>query len=205
MQNYINHIGSKVARQSHRPDLAYKFTALQDPSVNAFALPGGFVFITKGMLGKLQNEAQLAAILAHEIVHIVARHSSAAMSKQIGFNLLISAISSEKTSENVLMVTDLTWKIITLRYSREDETESDLAGIDYMFSAGYNPYGMAEVMKMLQQENERAAIGFLSTHPSPQNRIRYITQKIQQRYSRLSQLKTGEKEYQSNVLNWLEN
>ncbi len=205
LQNYINRIGSELARKSHRPDWPYKFIALQDKSVNAFALPGGFVFITKGMLQKLQNEAQLSAILAHEIVHVVARHSSAAMSKQIGFNLLISAVSSEKTSENALMVTDLTWKIITLQYSREDERLADLTGLDYLVSAGYNPYAMAEVMKMLQQQNEKAAIEFFSTHPSPQNRIRYITQKIQKKYTRISQLKIGENEYQKNVLNRLEN
>ena len=89
IQNYIDSVGQKVARVSHRPDLHYHFTALNHKSINAFALPGGYVFITKGMLEKLDNESELAGVLAHETTHIVARHSAEAMSRQIGIQLLL--------------------------------------------------------------------------------------------------------------------
>ena len=91
LQNYINDIGQKISRYSHKPSWEYHFTVLNHDMVNAFALPGGYIFITRGMLEKLKTEAQLAGILAHETVHVVARDTSNAMSNQIGLGLLLSA------------------------------------------------------------------------------------------------------------------
>jgi predicted Zn-dependent protease len=141
LQNYVDSVGQKIARVSHRPDWEYHFAALEDKSINAFALPGGYIFITKGMLEKLTTEAQLAAILAHEITHVVARHVSANMSREIGISILLSAVISDKTPEGVLTATELGRQILGLQYSRKDEQEADLGGLDYMVWAGYNPYG----------------------------------------------------------------
>jgi len=164
LQNYIDSVGQRIARVSHKPDMEYHFVALNDKSVNAFALPGGYVFITKGMLEKLQTEAQLAAILAHETVHIVARDTSNAMSNQIGIDLLLSVVTSDKTPRGVLTAADLTQQILSLGYSREDERWADLAGLDYMVGAGYNPYGMVETMQMLQNQQKIRPVEFFSTH-----------------------------------------
>ncbi|MFC1737611.1 M48 family metalloprotease [Planctomycetota bacterium] len=204
LQNYLDNVGQKIARVSHTRQWEYHFYALEDKSVNAFALPGGYVFITRGMLEKLNSEAQLASILAHETVHVVARHSSRAMTKQIGYQMVLSTITSEETSKTVLNVADLTWQIVGLKYSRADEQEADVTGLDYLVSAGYNPYAMVETMQMLQSQQKTRPIEFLSTHPVPENRIEYLTRKIQTTYN-LSELKTGTDDYQKAVLDQLAN
>ncbi|MHC4132227.1 MAG: M48 family metallopeptidase [Planctomycetota bacterium] len=200
IQNYINSIGQSLAKVSHRADWQFHFVALEDTTTNAFALPGGYIFITRGMLEKLDSEAQLAGILAHEIVHVVARHSTEQMSKQIGFEILLSAMTSEDTSRAVVTVADLTWQIIGLKYSRDDEKEADLAGLDYMVDASYNPYGMRETMQILLELQTISPIEFLSTHPSPENRLQYITDKIRIKYFNLAQMKVGTEDYQRIVL-----
>ena len=205
IQNYVNYVGQTVARISHRPNFEYSFAALNDKSINAFALPGGYVFVTKGMLQHIDSETQLAAILAHEITHIVARDVSNAMSNQIGLSLLLSTVTSEKTPQSVLMVADLTQQIVSLRYSRKDEREADLGGLDYMAKAGYNPYGMVETMQMLQNLNQTRPIEFLSSHPSPENRIGYLTQAIQTKYFNLAGLKVGKEEYSKALRSRLSN
>lgn len=200
LQNYIDSLGHNIVRVSHNHDFEYHFVALNDKSVNAFALPGGYVFITKGMLENLTTEAQLAGILAHETVHIVARDTSNIMSNQIGIDLLLSVVTSEKTPRGLLTAADLTNQIIGLKYSREDESTADLAGMDYMVSAGYNPYGMVETMQMLQDRQQSRPVEFLSTHPAPENRMTYLTEKIQTRYYGLEAFKVGSEDYQRAVL-----
>ncbi len=203
LQDYINAIGQKIARVSHNQNFKYQFVALQDKTVNAFALPGGYVYITKGMLQNLTTESQLAAILAHEVVHIVARDIANAMSKQIGMELLLSAVTSEQTSQSLLTVAQLGGQIISLRFSRQDEREADLGGVEYMVAAGYNPYGMAEAMQMLTEQSKSRPIEFLSTHPSPENRVAYIRKKIAPPQSSLQNAIIGKEQYRNTVLNRL--
>jgi predicted Zn-dependent protease len=205
LQDYIDSVGQRIARVSHRPDLQYHFTALEDKSVNALALPGGYVFIARGMLEKLATEAQLAAILSHEIVHIVARHASAAMSREIGIGILLSAVTSDKAPSGLLTAADLTRQILGLQYSRKDEREGDMAGLGYMARAGYDPYGMVETMQMLENQQQVRPIEFLSTHPAPQNRVAYLTQTIQTKYPGLEGLKAGKEDYRRAVLDQLDN
>jgi len=200
LQQYIDRVGQRLARVSHRRNFEYHFVALNDKSVNALALPGGYVYITKGMLEKLTTEAQLAAILGHEVTHIVARDVAAAMSRQIGIELLLSAVTSERSPTSVLMTANLTQQIISLRFSRQDERDADLGGLDYMVRAGYNPYGMVETMQILQNMQTTRPIEFFSTHPNPQNRIAYLTQEIQAKYYNLEGLRIGKQEYRTFVL-----
>ena len=203
VQNYIYSVGQNIAAVSHKPYLQYHFVALQDQSTNAFALPGGYIFITMGMLEKLESEAQLAAILAHETVHVVARHSSEIMSQQIGIELLLSAVTSEETPRAVLTAADLTRQIFSLKYSRKQEREADLAGIDYLVKAGYKPYAMVETMQMLRSQHSARPIEFLSSHPAPESRIDYLTDKIQTQYYGLAGLKSGKEDYRKYVLDQL--
>jgi len=205
LQNYVDSVGQRIARVCHKPHLEYHFVALEDKSVNALALPGGYLFVTKGMLKELTSEAQLAAILAHEIVHVVARDTSNVMSNQIGIDILLSTVLSDKTPRGVLTAADLTRQILGLQYSREDEETADLAGLDYMVLAGYDPYGMVETMQMLQSQQEVRPIEFFSTHPSPQNRMTYLTQRIQTKYYSLAGLKVGKEDYHRAVLQQLSN
>jgi len=205
IQNYVNSVGQKIAAVSHKPEWTFEFVALNDDTVNAFALPGGRLFITKGMLKSLTTEAQLASILAHETVHTVARHSSEAMSRQIGIQMLLSTVTTEETSKGLLTVADLTNQIIGMKFSRDDEREADSGGLDYMVRAGYNPYGMVETMQMLESQSGSRQIEFLSTHPSPKNRAQDLTNQIQKKYPNATALKTAKQQYQISVLNNLTN
>jgi len=201
VQNYIDSVGQKVAKVSHRPDFVYHFVAVKDKSINAISLPGGYIFITKGLLLKLTSEAQLASVLAHEVVHVVARDTSNMMSNQIGMNILLTAAMSQTSSRGAQTVADLTRQILSFRYSREDEKTADLGGLDYMVRASYNPYGMVETMQMLENEQTIRMVEFLSTHPSPENRVSYLSARIQTRYfNSIAGTKVGKEDYERLVL-----
>ena len=208
LQDYINTVGQQIARISHRPTLQYHFIALDHESVNALALPGGYIFVTKGLLEHLQTESQLASVLAHEIAHVVARDTINVISNEIGINILLSAaiIASDKAPpRDVMRVADVTRQILGLRYSRNDEHQADLGGLRYMVRAGYNPHGMIETMQMFEAQQTVRPIEFFSTHPSPENRMAYLTRKIQAKYYNLTGLKIGKEDYRSGVLQHLTN
>ncbi len=202
LQNYIDSVGQKVAAVSHKPYFDYHYTALEDEMVNAFALPGGYIFITRGMLEKLESEAQLAAILGHETTHVVARHSSAQISREIGIELALS-VASSKASGGAMQVAGIARQIVGLSYSRVQEKEADLSGLDYMVKAGYDPHAMVQTMQMLEAEDKNGQIEFLSTHPSPENRVGYIAQAIKNRGYQNLNLKIGKEDYQKFVLDEL--
>lgn len=203
LQQYIDSVGQKVARVSQRPDIEYHFVAVQDKSVNAIALPGGYVYVTKGILKHLKTEAQLAGVLGHEVAHVVARDSTAAMSRQIGISVLLGAVAASDAPPGVVRAADLTAQILSLRYSRQDEIEADLAGLDYMVQAGYQPSSVVETMQMLQEQQKIRQIEFFSTHPNPENRIEYLQERIALRYSNVVAPKVGQDEYSAVVLDKL--
>jgi len=200
LQNYIDSVGQKIARISHKPDWQYHYVAVNDKSINASAVPGGYIFITKGMLEKLQTEAQLAAILAHETAHVVARDTSNAISNQIGIGFLLAAASAAHPSRGAFTAAELSRRIIGLQYSRKDEREADIAGLDYMVVAGYNPNGIIETMQMLEDQNKQRVVEFLSSHPPPENRIAYLKQRIITKNYNLNDLKIGKQAYSKAVL-----
>jgi predicted Zn-dependent protease len=203
LQKYIDCVGQKIARISHKPYWEYHYIAVNDKSMNASALPGGYIFITKGMLEKLQTEAQLAAILAHETAHVVARDTSNAISNQIGIGFLLAAAASSQSSGAVMTAAELSRRIIGLQYSRQDEREADIAGLDYMVVAGYNPYGIIETMQMLEEQQKERIVEFLSSHPPPENRIAYLTQRIKTKNYNLQNLNIGKQAYSNAVLDRL--
>jgi len=206
IQSYIDRVGRSIVQVSHRPDLKFHFLAVQHKSINALALPGGHIYVTRGMLENLQSEAELAGILAHEIAHVVARDVGNAMSRQIGLDLLLSATTSKSTSPRVLTVAQLAGQIITLRFSRQDEREADLAGLDYLVAAGYNPYAMVEALQMLLNTSRARPPEFLSTHPSPENRIAYLQRRIRAKnYNLTGAAIIGRDRYHSAVLARLSN
>jgi predicted Zn-dependent protease len=203
---YVNSIGQKVARVSHDKDLRFTYVAVNDDSMNALALPGGYIFITRGMLEKLENESQLAGILAHETLHVTARHSAAAMSQQIGMGILMTAAMSQTSSGAAARAANLTTQLIGLKYSRENEKEADRYGMDYMVKAGYSPNGMVETMQILAKESSQRPVEFFSTHPNPENRVGLLKRHIGKRgYDYNYQgLKVGSKQYKENMLDILE-
>jgi beta-barrel assembly-enhancing protease len=206
LQNYIDDVGRRISKISHNPDFDYHFVAVNDKSINAISLPGGRIFITKGMLLKLENESQLAGVLAHEIVHVVARDTQNMMSKEAGLGVLFVLAMSQTKSTGEMAAVDLARQIVELKYSREDEATADLGGLDYMVRAGYDPNGMIETMKMLQKEDTIKPVEFFSTHPSPENRLSYLEAKIKTYYSAgLTNAKIGRDGYRRNVIDRLQN
>lgn len=202
IQNYINSVGQKIARVSHMPDLNFTYTAVNHDSVNAVALPGGYIFITRGLLEKLNSEAQLAGILAHETVHVTARHSESAASQQAVLNIAVSYAMKNNESETLETLTDVAQGLIGLKYSRTHELEADQYGMDYMVKAGYDPKGMIETMQILEAESKNRTIEFLSTHPNPGNREDLLTRYWNLKGYNYSTdgLRVGESDYRNRVL-----
>jgi len=200
LQNYIDRVGQKIARASQRPDLEYHFVALQDEATNAVALPGGHVFVLRGMLEKLTSEAQLAALLSHEIAHVVARDSMAALSRQRAIDVLLAAAIAGQAPGEAVRAASLTRLFLDLRYSREDEREADLAGLAYIVATGYDPNGAVELIQILEDENAVRRLEFFSTHPSPRNRRQYLAQEVENKYRGLIDLNTGREDYHRYVL-----
>ncbi len=198
LQNYVNNVGQNIARISHQPNLQFTYVALNHESINAMALPGGYVFITRGMLEKLNTEAQLAGILAHETAHVTARHSAQAMSRQMGINLALS-VATEDASSGTAQAAGLgTQLLISLPYSRKDEHQADSIGMDYTAKAGYTPRAMIETMQILEQENSVRPIEFLSTHPNPGNRKQNLLNQIASKNYQPA-LKIGREDYKKFV------
>jgi predicted Zn-dependent protease len=186
---YINEIGMKLVTgiESGVPDLDWEFTLLNDDLINAFALPGGKVFITRGLAEKLGNEAEIAGVLGHEIGHVTARHGNQRISKQIGFNIALSAgsvaVGTSSSDSNLrkygtigLPALAIGGNVVMLKYGRNEETEADMLGMRYMSRAGYNPSGQRRVMEILLEASSGSARQpeWLSTHPYPETRIERI-------------------------------
>jgi predicted Zn-dependent protease len=186
VQRYVRDIGLRMAAVSERPDLPWTFRVLDDPTVNAFALPGGFVYITRGILTHLNSEAQLAGILGHEIGHVTARHSVSQMSRtqlaQLG--LAVGMVFSETVRDYGGLAAQGIG-LLSLSYGRDDELESDHLGLRYMTRLGYEPRELAGVMDMLARHSTlHAGEGgrvpeWMSTHPYPENRIERIFAEIE--------------------------
>ncbi|NOY12799.1 MAG: M48 family metalloprotease, partial [Deltaproteobacteria bacterium] len=139
---YVDRVGQRIARRSHRPALHYTFKVVNDSSPNAFALPGGFIAVTRGLLINLEDEAQLAAVLGHEIGHVTARHSVQGMQRStlLGMTVgLMGALAGEEYGKLVSDIGGVTANLVDKSYSREQEREADRLGIDYMVLAGYAP------------------------------------------------------------------
>lgn len=168
---------------------SYHFSLLNDPqTINAFALPGGPIFITLGLLEKMSTEAQLAGVLGHEIGHVVGRHSAAQMAKgQLG-NLLtlavgVGASGGDDNGRKAQMVAALVNQVTQLRFGREDESESDQFGLRYMAQAGYDPSAMLDVMRILKEASHGSRQPeFLASHPLPETRLEEIQGILNQEY-----------------------
>ena len=179
----VETVGRKVARDSDasRSPYSFDFHLLRDPeTLNAFALPGGQVFITYGLLTKLQDEAQLAGVLGHEIGHVVNRHGAEHMATgQLGQLLTmaagVAATDEQGRGQRAAMVAAMINQMVQLEYSRSDELEADRAGMDYMAQAGYDPAAMLGVMRILAETSRGGrAPELLSTHPYPEERVEAI-------------------------------
>ncbi len=163
---------------------AFKFTLLADPqTVNAFALPGGPVFITEGLYRRFETEGQLAGVLGHEIGHILSRHSNKQMARQGLFQGIAGAIGVLGGDMNSAQMGQMVGAVLSTRYGRDAELESDRWGVKLTAGAGYDPRAMVGVMKILDEAGGGGGPPeFLSTHPKPANRVEYIERVIEDQF-----------------------
>ncbi len=185
LQNFINEKGKKMGRLSHRPQLDYQFRILDSPVVNAFAVPGGYVYFTRGIMAHFNNEAEFAGVLGHEIGHIAARHSarqqSDAILAQVGF---LAAMIASKDFRQYSDLAQTGLGLLFLKFSRNHESQSDKLGVEYSTKIGYDAHQMANFFQTIERIQEQSGGGiptFLSTHPDPG-----------QRYLKVHQLSTQE-------------
>ncbi|MEO5619058.1 MAG: M48 family metalloprotease [Candidatus Eisenbacteria bacterium] len=174
LQAYVDSIGQALARVSHLPNLQWKFTVLDDPAVNAFAMPGGYIYITRGILAHLNSEAQLAGVLGHEIGHVTARHSARQITQQQLATLGLGVASMlSQTVQQYSQAAQTALGLMFLKYGRDDENQADELGVGYTAKAGWDPREIPATYQTLSRIGERAGQslpGFLSTHPDPGDR-----------------------------------
>jgi len=177
LRQYVRSVGAKIAATSDRP-MPHEYTLVASDVPNAFALPGGPVFITAGLVRRMTNERQLAAVLGHETAHVAARHSVKQMQKQMGAQLLVEIagrIGGPDKGQAAADVAKIASTMALLRYSRKDEYEADVVGIRYATRAGYNPWGMVELLNVLKSLSDSEPGTFsemFQTHPMSSKRIR---------------------------------
>jgi predicted Zn-dependent protease len=179
LESYVAAIGKRMAAASERPNLPWEFHVVDDASVNAFALPGGFIYVTRGLLGSINDEAELATVVGHEIGHVTNRHSVQQISKQqlaqLGLGIG-SIISSDIARFGQLASAGLS--ILFLKYSRDAENQADQAGFRYALNQNYDVREMSKVFQTLDRISQSSGAGklpdWLSTHPAPENRIEHI-------------------------------
>ena len=177
-QALVDRVGKRVVERSDagKTDWQYDFHLLADrQTINAFALPGGQVFITAALLQKLQTEGQLAGVLGHEVGHVVARHSAQRMAKDQLTQGITGAVLVASGSRNDAQMAQMVGQMVNMKYGREDELQSDTLGVRFMSQAGYDPRAMVGVQEMLAAEaGGNAPPEIMSTHPSAPNRIQTI-------------------------------
>jgi predicted Zn-dependent protease len=206
LTKYIDEIGQKMAKISHRPNLTYEFKVMDSPVINAFAVPGGYVYLTRGILAHLNNEAELAGVIGHEIGHITARHSAQKYSETYLANLGLGVGSM--VSEDFAMFAGLAAQglgLLFLRFSRDDERQSDVLGVEYSTKVGYDAREMANFFytldKMQSQSEQGGLPNWFSTHPNPADRVVDVRKEAEKKQAELSKkdLKIRRKVYLENI------
>lgn len=214
IQAYVRQLGSQLAAKSERPNLPWEFHVLNTDVVNAFALPGGKVFVTRGILSRMNSEAELAGVLGHEVGHVTARHFNDRMNAQIGAAVLaaggmVAAATSKNNWVKVAGVGAAAGSgMVVLKFSRDEESEADALGVRYMTRLGYNPTAQIQVMQMLEKVagNSDAVSALFQTHPNPAARIADLNALIPKQfpdYNQPGKYRFEERRFKTEVLDRL--
>lgn len=175
LQKYVNQVGRWVASQSERPDLPWRFGVIESEDLNAFAAPGGYVILTKGLYRKLQNEAQLAGVLGHEIGHVVKKHHLKVLQKQQLLNIGAGLLGEKyaKDNQTVEKLIGSGAEIMARGLDKNAEYEADRVGLVLATRAGYEPYGLPEVLQAISEANpqDNSVALLFKTHPHPDERL----------------------------------
>jgi predicted Zn-dependent protease len=186
--SYVNRVGQTLVPYSHRKNIKYSFKVVNSSEVNAFALPGGFIYVNRGLLEAAQNESEIAGVLGHEISHVVARHSADQMKKAGLANLALGGLAAVLggSGGTVAGITKIGAELGTnaafMKFSRDDEREADKLGAQNVYDAGYDPRGMVtffEKLEQLRKTEPNKLETFFSTHPSSAERVSNVSQEIQ--------------------------
>ncbi len=174
--SYVRSIGQAIVPYTHRPELEYHFAVLDSPVVNAFAVPGGYIYVTRGILALMSSEAELAVVLGHELGHVAARHSLRRLSKMILVQTGLAVIGSiNETLADIAGLASVGLQLLFLKYSRDDEYQADSLGVEYARKAGWTPGHMVDFFASLDKLGDlsggKPLPGFLSTHPLTKDRI----------------------------------
>lgn len=206
LQKYVNQVGRWVASHSERPDLPWTFAVLDDKDINAFATPGGYIVLTKGLLLKLQSEAELAGVLGHEIAHVLKKHHLNAMQKAHAKTALQESASlvmdaKGKQNQDVLKYASIGTELYSKGLDKEDEFESDRMGVVLAVRAGYEAFGLPAVLLSLQNEvGQSASLQLLlETHPTPADRLNQLDQLMQNNFEQYEQAYSGQARYKAMV------
>lgn len=184
LNRLVDRVGKQIASQSERPNLPWTFTVLDTPMVNAMALPGGYIYITRGMLERINSEDELAGVLGHEIAHVTARHSAQQISRaqlaQVGL-MLGSVLAGPEATQAYGQFAEIGLGLLFQRYSRGQESQADLLGTGYMAEARFNPIGAERMLMALQRLNKNPASGidrYFQSHPDPARRVKDVHSKV---------------------------
>jgi len=192
LRQYVSEVGRRLARhvEPEYGDIKWEFITLESEIINAFALPGGKVFISRGLLEKLNNEAALAAVLGHEIGHVTARHvderiSQATLLSGLGQVAGAAAGGGESAAAQIVpLIVGMGGQGYLLKFGRDQERESDMQGMKYMVRAGYDPAGAADVMQVLIDASEGGrGWEILATHPNPESRLADVREMLRTEYA----------------------
>lgn len=187
VNDYIDQLGRKLVENSLMPDMNYHFFVVNDKDINAFALPGGYIYVNRGLLEAAQDESEVAGVLGHEIGHVIGRHSTNQMSKQLLLTGILmgaaigTSVKSEKWGEIVGALGGVGVYFTTMKFSRDHERQADWLGLESMAKAGYDPQGMVDFFKIMdaQSKGKGAGLAFMNTHPLPAERIKNMSKEIQ--------------------------
>jgi predicted Zn-dependent protease len=181
--NYVRDIGRRIAARADGPRFPYSFNVANYREVNAFALPGGPIWIHRGTIDAARTEAQLAGVIAHEVAHIANRHAAEQITKgsiaNVGLGILDAVIGSGTASRIARLGAGVAAQATMMKFSRDDEREADLKALQYMTRAGYDPRGMVEFLRVLRAQQGRdpgSVQTFFASHPAPAERIRRLEQ-----------------------------
>lgn len=180
LARFIQGKGNEMGKLSHRPNLQYQFRVLDSPVVNAFAVPGGYIYFTRGILAQFNNEAELMGVLGHEMGHITARHTVSTQSKQqLGQLLLVGGMIASPKFAQFAEYALQGMQLLFLKFSRDNEREADRLGVEYASRIRYDAQKMADFFNVLNKMNMNSEVGgvptFLSTHPDPGDRYNAVT------------------------------
>ena len=181
MTERVNNVGQKIAAVSDRKEVKYSFRVIDKDDVNAFALPGGYVFVFKGLVDKVSSDDELAGVIAHEIAHVVARHSVKRLQGSVGYDILMILMAVSGAGRQDAGRIDSAFAQLIMSYSREDEALADKIAIKYLKEAGYDPWAIVSLLKKLQQADKDAPIRSYTSyrsHPYVADRIRMVKKEL---------------------------